>query len=159
MKTIEKVDYSIAYPMAVFGTLRKNECNNHLMNNGNFHDWKIGFLPNFYCKSIWLNYRKGSSAPFEIFFYSQDEWNKIIKRVDRLEGFSPESKNNVGYLRTLVYIHILPSDYKNFPSLSTRVRDLQIPENQWNDFEKIPCWVYSNDEANSQCNGYPVINW
>lgn len=161
----KKCDFSIPFPMGVFGTLRRGCGNHRLMHGGKFDAIKMAFLPNFVANGLWLYYSKGSAAPFEIYSYSKEEWNKMIPSVDRLEGFDPNDDRYHGYMRTLVWMHILPENYEhdlfatNKPQLSAS-RDLKIAENDWNKFEKVPCWIYSNTEANQKIKedtGYPVI--
>lgn len=155
-------DFGTPFPMAVFGTLREGEGNNRLMRmNGTPSGIARAFLPNFVAVGISLQGQPGASAPFEIFHYEPEEWNKMISRVDGLEGFSFNGRHvaDTWYLRTLAMLRILPDgDTTPFPTLrqATR-RNLGIPQDQWENYQEIPCWIYSNPQANETSGAYPVI--
>lgn len=142
------------FPMGVFGTLRKSQCNSSLMNRAKIEDHRLAFLPHFSAESLRVKYEKNATAPFEVFFYSPEEWNKMINRVDGLESFDPQSDhggdNNGYYFRTLVWLHLLPTDYEDewFPK-NRQVslwgyRNMKFDPSEWNNYPKVPCWVYSN---------------
>lgn len=154
-------DFGTPFPMAVFGTLREGEGNNGLMRNSGIPSNTVrAFLPNFIAVSIRLEGQPGSSAPFEIFHYDPEEWNKMIYRVDRLEGFSFSGRqvDDTWYLRTLAMLRIVPdNDPISFPTLRQTRRNLGIPQDQWGKYEEIPCWIYSNPQANERSGDYPVI--
>lgn len=149
--------FSIPFPMGVFGTLREGKGNNHRMYNGKPCLHKRAFLPHFVAHGLSISFRKDSTAAFEVFFYAPNEWKKMIPGVDSLESFSPSQfKEDFkcewawGYHRTLAWLHLLPDDYDH-PIYHKELgghRDLQIPVDQWNNFEKIPCWVYSSLNQN-----------
>ena len=108
-----------------------------------------------------------------MFTYTPENWAKMIPGVDRLEGFSPrrllESSGDRwykhGYFRTLAWLRMLPADYES-PFYDGRShwsdgpRDLQIPEEKWEDYPKVPCWVYSSlheNELNWKLSDTPLI--
>lgn len=156
--------FNIPFPMGVFGTLREGQYNHHLMRLGTFYKSQKAFMPNFVAEGLSLKAKAKATAPFEVYFYNREEWNKIIERVDALESFSPrmaglpgsDTWSYGGYYRTLSYLHILPDEY-DLPTDLWGERNLGIPENEWEKYERIPCWVYSNRKNNSICNGYPII--
>lgn len=154
-----KEKYSWPFPMGVFGTLRQAQGNNRRMHAGEVKDHRVGFLPHFYAQGLSIGYHRDSCAPFEVFSYEQDQWNRMIPGVDSLEGFTPsrvtEYSRDWGYFRTLVWIHLLPPDTVNewFPEMGKSAdlwhrRDMKIDPKTWDSYEKVPCWVYSNQSSN-----------
>jgi gamma-glutamylcyclotransferase (GGCT)/AIG2-like uncharacterized protein YtfP len=178
--------YHLPFPMAVFGTLRKG-CGNHvLMGSGEESGWRSfrgdyryatrlrAFLPHFAAQGIHVFFKEKSSCPFEVFTYDPESWHQMIPNVDALEGFSPGSKSSragwgeYGYNRTLAYLHILPEDFKHrlFPEKGRpdlqETRDLKIPPEQWGEYPRLPCWIYSSGRENAFVvnqidNAYPLI--
>ena len=148
-----KPAYSWPFPMGVFGTLREGQGNNPRMHAGKVTSHRIGFLPHFFARGLSIGYLKNSCAPFEVFSYEPDEWNKMIPGVDR---FSPDRvhSHDWGYFRTLVWINLLPAGTVNERWFSKRAdlgehRDMKIDSSTWNEYEKVPCWVYSNVSSNT----------
>lgn len=153
--------YDFPFPMAVFGTLRSlPTC------QGNSHRMYIGgvrpiqhskaFLPHTRPQSIWLDFSKGDAGPFEVYFFTPDDWQKIIPGVDALESFA-KTRKDWGYLRTLMALRILPD--KTYPAFETgigrgRMMDkyLGISEKDFDEYEMIPAWVYSSRECNDLLN-------
>jgi gamma-glutamylcyclotransferase (GGCT)/AIG2-like uncharacterized protein YtfP len=139
--------WDFPFPLAVFGTLRDGMENNHLMHLGRIQAHHRAFLPHFVACDIELRYRRGATAPFEIFVYESDEWHKIIGPVDRLEDFSPDVSLEHGYHRTLAWLRLLPADYDH-PAYTGAMlrgeRDLGIDPATWVMYERVPCWIYAN---------------
>jgi hypothetical protein len=167
MSLLEK-DFNLPFPMGVFGTLRENCGNHYLMKQVPYSAKKKAFMPNWYAQGLSIGFSKECCAPFEIYFYTPENWKKMIGRVDTLESFSPQRADSKthGYFRTLANLHVLPDDFEHplFNNFNTNestqlygVRDLKIPKETWNDFEKVPCWVYASQSQNKACNGYPII--
>lgn len=171
-----KTRWFMPFPMGVFGTLRKNCGNDPLMHRGKVTAWTRAFLPHFVASGLTINCAEDATAPFEIYFYDKEEWDKMIPSVDRLEGFHPEYVKDdrpsewadYGYHRTLVWLSVLPDDFKHplFPEGKERgvlwrnERNLEIGQASWKDYDRVPCWVYSNGRANrsvKQLEGNPVI--
>lgn len=143
--------YDIQFPLAVFGTLRLG-CGNdqrYLLNPNKPSFHCRAFLSHFLATGLWLEAEIDASAPVEIFYHEPQYWKDLIARVDRLEGFHKTSSRG-GYIRTLANIHILPEDYENdvFSLNLHHPRNLKIPKEEWNNYQTIPCWVYSNYVAN-----------
>lgn len=173
----------VPFPMGVFGTLRKGRGNHRLMgvknNEEPFEDWwgeKIkakhlhwckAFMSNHHPQGLTLHHEENSTGPFEIYFFDQDNWNKMIPRVENLEGFTPCFTWHRGYHRTLAWLHILPDDFENdsWDRISTwdnaHRKKLQIPKEDWHKFPKVPAWVYSNCVANNKSleNNENTIIW
>lgn len=167
-----KNQWSEPFPMGVFGTLRLGHGNSGLMGpavDGSvqpesgrwvtyadrppFQSHHKAFMPNFSADGLRIYNSLGSSAVFEVFTYEPNHWDGMIGSVDRLEGFDPGAdKYRSGYFRTLVWLHILPDDYESEFYTSElwerRPRDLQIPQEQWKDYPRVPCWVYSSIHEN-----------
>lgn len=152
-KDIEK--YSMPFPIAVFGTLRKlpgGHYNTKLMYTKEPSAHCKAFLPHFVPVGIWLNFEQDAAGTFEIYFYKPEDFEEVIKEVDRLEGFSPQN-NPHGYIRTLMKVRILPDDYqhKTFDEhINYGGRNLQIPPEEWDAYPSVPAWVYSNVTANEK---------
>lgn len=172
LPTNEKWD--TPFPMGVFGTLRIAHGNSILMGskvgspkiedddrfyrhraNTQFNSHHKAFLPHFFASGLSLHDCEGDSAVFEVYDFTSENWNKMIRGVDRLESFSPMSKgrHQWGYWRTLVWMRILPDDYSH-PMFTNSVlhgpkRTLDIPQNEWDQFAKCPCWVYSSIGVNT----------
>lgn len=149
---LKSVDYSKPFPFAVFGTLKKGYCNHHLMNPNKILHSAKGFIPGYYASNLWLIAKPLATCPVEIYYYHPDNWNEIIDNIDLLESFVYNKKNpkyyyHAGYERTLAEVRILPNDYK-LPGLNIKVRDLGIDEKDWDKYETVPCWIYSNNTAN-----------
>lgn len=158
------------FPMAVFGTLRKAQGNNGLMHRARVEDHRCAFLPHFLAHGLSVSCLEDSSAPFEVFYYKPEEWAKMLYSVDRLEGFSPEhahGRTNGGYYyRTLAWLRLLPEAHECgwFPA-AERVnlwgeRNMQIAPEKWAEYERVPCWIYSNMNSNnnaSKLKNSPVI--
>lgn len=150
----EQSNWKLPFPMGVFGTLRENQCNNRLMHYGKVSMYRQAFLPHFYAQGLSIRFQENATAPFEVFFYNPDEWNKMIRNVDALEGFSCDrayEKDSWGYYRTLAWIYVFPENFKHelFEyGLYEGKRDLKIPKTEWNKFEKVPAWVYSSKAQN-----------
>lgn len=149
--------YDIPFPLAVFGTLRSCP-----MRQSNAQRMFVrepllhckAFLPHFSPSGIWLDFHKGTTGVFEVYFYTPEDWSVVIKSVDALEGFTPH--HNYGYNRTLMNVHLLPDDYKshwfeNGIRATSGPRDLEIPQEEWESYPKVPCWLYSNRESNKEC--------
>lgn len=166
-----KNQWSEPFPIGVFGTLRMGYGNSGLMGpaaDGSvqpesrawatyaerppFQSHHKAFMPNFSAQGLSIYHSPGSSAVFEVFTYEPDNWSGMIGPVDRLEGFNPGAdKYRSGYFRTLVWLHILPDDYQHEFYDGERwggPRDLQIPQEQWKDYPRVPCWVYSSIHEN-----------
>jgi len=153
--TPHRFDWS--FPMGVFGTLRKNHGNNHLMHRGTVEKHRLAFLPHFFAQNITIKHKTIACAPFEVFYYNPKEWMKMIDRVDKLESFDPRSNhggNNGGYyFRTLVWLHLLPEGYedewfpKNVHTDLWGLRDMHIDPANWDKYTRVPAWVYSNMRA------------
>ncbi len=160
------------FPMAVFGTLRKHQGNNRLMHGGKVTEHRLAFLPHFYASGLSVSHEQNSTAPFEVFYYSPEEWSKMIYSVDCLESFDPVSchgKRNRGYYyrtlawlyllpegdRTLTWLHLLPEGYQDkwFPDGRADLynkRNMGIKPEIWKYFERVPCWIYSNMQATKE---------
>lgn len=156
----------LPFPMAVFGTLREGHGNSRRMHVGKIGHHCKAFMPHFVASGLTLNFRKNSSAPFEIYCYESKEWDKMIPGVDNLESFSPSrSKDSMyGYYRTLAWIHILPDDFDNHyfkTAILGEGRDLKLPTQEWEKYQRIPCWVYSNRASNklSRDAGIDTVIW
>ncbi len=166
--------YAWPFPMGVFGTLRIRQGNHRRMTAGKFNNHRVGFLPHFYAEGLSVNHKKNACAPFEVFFYDdRKEWDKMIPGVDSLEGFWPadaDKKRQYGYFRTLVWIHLFPEGYTDrwFPATESASlwnhRDMQIDPKSWDQYEKVPAWVYSNIYSNTNLteavgDGYSPLIW
>lgn len=143
--------HDVPFPMGVFGTLRKNKSNSYLMGN----EWlshHYAFLPHFYAKGLGVYHNQGSSGVFEIFRYDDKSFKNMIPDVDALEGFSPNRKDrSYYYVRTLAKLKLLPEGFKHKlidEVLLQEIRDFKIPENQWDEFPDVYCWIYSNATSN-----------
>lgn len=158
------------FPMGVFGTLRANQYNNHRMHKGDVELHCKAFMPHFIARGLSISYHHGSSAPFEVFFYEPDQWSKMIPGVDALEGFRPDDNNDTwgnryGYYRTLAWLHLLPEDFQHILFQPKRlgdlpqVRDIGIPQDKWEDYDRVPCWVYSSRHQNEAANESGTIIW
>ncbi len=172
-QTAETKDrWEMPFPMGVFGTLRDGHGNNRLMHRAEIGLHVRGFMPHFIAHGLSISFRKNATAPFEAFFYRPEEWKKMIPSVDSLEGFSPTwaERQDYGYYRTLAYIHLLPASYEHnlFPPPDQRGwrslgadRDLQIPPEQWGQYERVPCWVYSSKTSNKMAieAGVDTVIW
>ncbi len=129
------------------------------------------FLPHWNAQGLRIFHAPESSGVFEIFTYTPENWKKMIAGVDRLEGFRPHVEEDerdyrwrgYGYFRTLVWLHLLPDNYDNryFSSRSyDSPRDLKIPADKWQDYPKVPCWVYASireNEASQKLPDSPII--
>lgn len=151
---LKNIDYSKPFPFAVFGTLRRGFSNHYLMNAKKAFQVYRGVLPGFITEGLWLVEKKGATCPVEIYCYEKQIWDQLIYQIDLLEGFYPCNKNLKTYVyadyeRTLADVKIIPDNYKvEFPGLRIRKRDLNIPVEEWSKWQSIPCWIYSNCEAN-----------
>ena len=160
------------FPMAVFGSLRSFQWNNRLMLASMVNSVRPAFLPHFRANRLQLEYCCEATAPFEVFEYGPGEWRRMIENVDRLEGFDPQHPvlRPYYYHRTLAWLRVIPSElatttYQNdFPRGQAigllGQRDLQIPIERWDSFERIPCWIYSNahqNEAVANFKDQPII--
>jgi gamma-glutamylcyclotransferase (GGCT)/AIG2-like uncharacterized protein YtfP len=171
--------FNWSFPMGVFGTLREGVGNNRLMHRATIAKHRMAFLPHFYAAGLSVGHRKNSTAPFEVFFYTPEEWRKMIYSVDCLESFSPKHahgrKDHNYYYRTLVWLYLLPEGSKEhdviiegkdnsikleksfverwfpqgYPDLGED-RNMSIAPKDWSLFEKVPCWVYSNMRATTE---------
>ena len=169
-----KDEWFMPFPMGVFGTLRKGWGNDPLMHRGKVAAWTRAFLPHFTASGLTIHCTEGGSAPFEIYFYNKAEWDKMIPSVDRLEGFHPQYLDerrpgewaDYGYHRTLVWLSLLPEEFAEHPPYMGRgrgswgERNLEIGTATWKDYDRVPCWVYSNGKANREVKkleGNPLI--
>lgn len=160
--------YNTYFPLAVFGTLRKIP-----RDQGNYKNFmltrepikhKKAFIPHILPSGIWVNFEEGASGLFEVFFYNEEDYPYVIERVDSLEGFRPDS-HYIGYHRTLLEARLLPDDYPE--TLFNRGiwwdnRTLEIPEKEWNKFESVPTWAYSNNATNlalEKVDNSPLLWW
>ena len=155
LSKVEKL--MLPFPMGVFGTLRlipEDQGNARLMTRIEPVYHCRAFLPQFIAEGIELRGKEWASAPIELFFYSPDDWRRMIPQVDRLEGIYMDSYSS--YNRTLISVKILPDDFDKTVfdrGLTLNKRDLQIPPKQWKEFQSIPAWIYSNDTSNHDvCN-------
>lgn len=168
-KDLPRTDrWNVPFPMGVFGTLRKGHWNARRMEAGKIETHSKAFMPHFIAHGLSISFEKEASAPFEIYTYTPDEWAKMIPGVDNLEGFSPayaDEHRHYGYFRTLAWLHVLPDDFRHplFDStsgLSSR-RDLRIKPDEWNQYPRVPCWVYSGIRANDAARlaGVDTVIW
>jgi len=125
------------------------------MHKGKVLKHRNAFLPHFFARGLSIYYKQNSTAPFEVFYYEPEQWAKMIIVADDLEYFDPCRKR--GYYRTLVWLRLLPEDYEDeqrFPKYSIDFyngdRNMEIAPELWKNYEKVPCWVYSNIKANVQ---------
>lgn len=163
--------YNWQFPMGVFGTLRAKCSNNPLMHrSGKPYKSVRAFLPHYNAEGLRIAYEEGSSAPFEIFVYEPDEWDKMIKRVDALESFSPKmydpAKMNWDYsyyFRTLATLRLLPDEYEHklFPRDKEPdiwgYRNLEIPPAEFVNYQPIACWIYSSLKQNAKLLAKPEL--
>lgn len=158
--------YATYFPIAVFGTLRqipRDQGNLHRMLTRDPVDHKKAFIPHMLPSGIWVDFEEGASGLFEVFFYDKKDFTAVIKSVDALEGFTPD--RHWGYHRTLLKARVLPDDYAD--GLFNRGirwdnRTLDIPENEWENFEAVPVWAYSNKETNhalKEMENSPLLWW
>jgi len=151
------------FPMGVFGTLRLGCCNQRLMGAPEHKPSRFGlhysshhraFMPHFSASGLSIHHSPESSAVFEVFTYIPDQWRKMIGPVDGLEGFRPGRDVDWGYQRTLAWLHILPEDFEHdlydVDPWGRGERDLGIPKETWDQFPRVPCWVYSSVRQNGQ---------
>jgi len=143
--------WSIAFPFGVFGTLRAGFRNHRLMLQGQVAAHGLAFLPHFIARDIGLFFQVDGSAPFEVYVYSTDEFAKVLAPVDRLEDFDPRNSNPGRYQRTLAWLQLLPKEFKHpayRADMLRKERDLRIDPQTWNDYPRMPCWIYSSVEQN-----------
>jgi gamma-glutamylcyclotransferase (GGCT)/AIG2-like uncharacterized protein YtfP len=156
-------NWNAPFPMGVFGTLRKDQWNTHRMEAGKYTLHCKAFMPHFIAKGLGIYFEKNASAPFEIFYYPQAEWDKMIPGVDALESFSPKrEKGEFGYYRTLAWLHVLPDnfDHKLFKTKNLdSYRNLEIPLEEWSQYERVPAWVYSSKSENAKALQSDVVIW
>lgn len=143
--------WRLPFPLGVFGTLRAG-CRNHaLMLAQPVVRRGRGFLAHFAARAISLQYCPGACAPFEIYGYEARNWGALIPGVDALEGFRAGFVDRSGYHRTLAWLRLLPADFQH-PMYDLAIveldRDLRIDVRSWNDYECVPCWIYSGVELN-----------
>ena len=147
--------FSFPFAMGVFGTLRKSGGNTRLM--GKYTSHHKAFMPHFSASGLTISFAPGMAAVFEIFTYTPENWKRMISSVDRLEGFIPndEQRGWYWYWRTLVYLHLLPDDFKSpfYESgfCYSEERVLPIPQEEWKTYPRVPCWVYSSFVENYAC--------
>jgi len=171
------------FPMGVFGTLRLGCGNHYLMGNEQgkpppqveqfrydrppYQSHHKAFMPHFVAVGLSIHHNPGSSAVFEVFTYTPEDWSDMIGSVDSLEGFHPTSTQGYSYSyhRTLTWLHILPDDFESPHYEGTGLwgrgpRDLEIPKETWDQYERVPCWVYSSLHDNGLSRGLsdtPII--
>lgn len=159
-------NYATSFPIAVFGTLRqipRDQGNLHRMLTREPIDHKKAFIPHMLPSGIWVEFEEGASGLFEVFFYDKKDFPAVIQVVDRLESFTPDS--HYGYHRTLLNAHLLPDDYPEDlfnKGIRWDKRTLEIPENEWDSFETVPAWAYSNIETNKSLGDMvdsPLLWW
>lgn len=159
--------WTLPFPMGVFGTLRESQCNNRRMHRGKVAAHFKAFMPHFVAHGLSISFKQGGCAPFEAFFYEQSEWDAMIPGVDSLEGFTPPRNNEDtgrwwGYFRTLAWLHILPNDFDHelFSDVDLgMLRDLNLKEDTWSQYERVPCWVYSSKKQNEAAKDCGTIIW
>lgn len=155
--------WHLPFPMGVFGTLRTGQWNNHRMHVGEVADTYKAFMPHFIARGLGISFNRDSSAPFEIFCYSPQQWKKMIGGVDLLEGFNPRRQpSEYGYYRTLAWLHVLPEDFEHRLFRKVRLdatRDLRIPPAEWGKYERVPCWIYSSLHENKLAAETGTIIW
>ena len=145
--------WSLPFPLAVFGTLRRCFANHHLMQLGRIQAHRYAFLPHFWARDLELIFHAGASTPCEVFFYAPDQWQRVIGPVDELEAFVPGQVQASGYHRTLAWLRLLPDSFCHPLFEATELaheRNLAIERSHWEEYEQVPCWVYANVRANQQ---------
>lgn len=168
------VDWNTPFPMGVFGTLKLECGNSPLMGSSedgaikNESQWRRSkgvkfashhkaFMPHFSPSGLSLTFKPGTAGVFEIFTYTPENWNLMIPSVDSLESFSPSrSRGSFYYYRTLAWLHLLPDNFEHRFFKSDKLsygeeRILPIPEKDWEEFPRVPCWVYSSLGQNKKC--------
>ena len=147
--------WDVPFPMGVFGTLRMGWGNNRLMRG--YSHMQRAFLPHFAPTGLHIDFVPGVAGMFEVYFYTPENWEKMIPSVDALEGFHPkENPKGWFYWRTLVNLRLLPEDFPEDQygwretSTSTR-RVLDIPMEDWEKYPQTASWVYSSIEQNKIC--------
>ena len=160
-------NYETSFPIAVFGTLRQipsDQGNLNRMLTREPVGHRKAFIPHMLPSGIWVEFEEGASGIFEVFFYDKKDFAAVIKSVDALEGFSPD--HHYGYHRTLLNARLLPDDHSN--KLFKRGirnfdnRSLNIPKDEWEDFETVPAWAYSNIATNNslaEMDNSPLLWW
>ena len=165
--------FNIPFPIAVYGTLMRGYRNNNMMGNYEYRwvDMSRGVLPHFHTEHLMLWSEENANTPVEIFHYDDVNFQKAIKYVDTLERFKiPNNemqikkmfKNIRGtkYIRSLSWIYILPKDIEkemipNFYEGNTslfNLRNIKYIKEEYKQWKKIPCWVYSNASQNFESN-------
>ena len=160
--------YQYPFPIAVYGTLRRYpECQGNSMLMEGYDRHSRCFIPNFCPHGITLTHFKAGSGLAELYEYDDlDIFEDVLAKCDRLEGFDPE-RGGWHYLRTLMIVHKLPSNFSEehfeagindddliFPR---KIRDLEIPVSRWKNYESFPAWVYSNAHANEDAHTIPNL--
>jgi hypothetical protein len=138
--------WALPFPLAVFGTLRQGFRNHHLMLRAPIAHHCRAFLPHFFARDIELFFRQESTCPFEIFVYEPAAWRTVMPPIEELEEFIPGRIVEDGYHRTLAWLSVLPKGYQHpaFTSELPAERDLQIEPAQWQQYDRVPCWIYSS---------------
>lgn len=161
--------FNSPYPIAVFGTLRtipKPFSNSHLMYRKEPIAHHKGFLPHFSASGLSLHFKPKASGIVEVFFYKPEDFQELIRPVDRLESFSPFDimpRHDWAYERILVEIKILPDDLSEINErfdngIRYDDRDLELPTKEWMKFPSCPAWVYCNPKAIRECNMWFQLN-
>lgn len=152
MKAISLNDY---YPMAVFGTLRTGQWNNHLMHPAHATAIQPALLHGFEAVElkIYSVHNASVAAPFEIFHYNADLWEShIIGPVDRLESFDPQRGPRFGYVRTLAELRVC--DSVMVPALGEDElygkRRVMVAPQELAKMPAVRCWIYSSIEQNEK---------
>lgn len=145
----ERYDYS--FPLAVFGTLRsipKDQGNMKWFQGIEPCKIEKGFLKNCSPHLIYLNVSIGNYGPFEVYYFDKESFLKMIPSIDTLESFSAKNMRGNYYQRSLVYINLLPERFKEDVFAKGIGDELSLDIDESQEFEKIPCWVYSNKQVN-----------
>lgn len=150
----DETKYLFPFPIVVYDNLCKIPDSG--VNWTKYRKHAKCFIPNACPAGMSLTYSKGTSGVAEMFDIEPKDWVDAIKQTDLMNGFIPD----VGgwhYLRTLMYVHVLPDNYKedkfkiglqSTDLFISNARNLNVPGKYWKCYEKVPCWVYSTTKVN-----------
>ena len=99
-----------ALPLFVFGTLRRGQCNHHLL-DGAYLRMVPAQLPGFGKRNpLMIVRRTGDAVTGELYFIRPAGWDRTIARCDDLEGIAPGQTAGDHYRRLRVTVRTSDGD-------------------------------------------------